>query len=58
MLKRLEAAQVDGGTGAVALVLSAGRVLSPEILTDNEEINFIKAAMDWLGMYFSDGGLN
>jgi hypothetical protein len=42
----------------VALVLSAGRVLSPEVLDDDEEIKFIQAAMDWMGMYFSGGGLN
>lgn len=58
MLKKLQANQVDGGTGAVALVLSAGRVLSPELMEDDEEIQFIQAAMDWLGTYFAGGGMN
>jgi hypothetical protein len=57
-LKELQAKSIDGGTGAVALVLTAGRILSPEVLSDDEELNFIQAAMDWLGMYFVDGGKN
>lgn len=58
ILKDLQAKDIDGGTGAVALVLSAGRVLSPEVLEEDAEINFVQAAMDWLGTYFAEGGLN
>ena len=59
ILKRFQGQSIDGGTGAVALVLSAGRILSPEVLSDDEEIDFVQAAMDWLGLYFSgQGGMN
>jgi hypothetical protein len=58
VLKDFQAKSVNGGTGAVALVLSAGRILSPEVLSDDDEISFVQAAMDWLGMYFAEGGKN
>lgn len=58
VLKEFQGRDIDGGTGAVALVLSAGRILSPEVLSDDEEINFVQAAMEWMGLYFADGGKN
>lgn len=58
VLTKFRDQSVDGGTGAVALVLSAGRILSPEVLSDDDEINFVTAAMNWMGVYFAEGGLN
>jgi hypothetical protein len=58
MLKELQAAGIDGGTAAVAVVLTAGRILSPEILEEDQEVTYIQAAMDWLGTYFASGGMN
>lgn len=59
-LKELQSKDIDGGTGAVSLVLSAGRILSPDIMDDDTEIAFVQAAMDWLGLYFAgtEGGIN
>jgi hypothetical protein len=58
VLKQLHSQDIDGATGAVALILSAGRIMCPDIMSDEEEVSFINTAMEWLGLYFAAGGKN
>lgn len=48
----------DGATAMSALLLTAARVLSPEVLTDDQEIAFLTASAEWMGLYFAGGGAN
>lgn len=57
-LKHIQSSNTDGAVAAVAAILTAGRILSSEVLTEDAEVAYIQAAMDWLGLYFADGTIN
>jgi hypothetical protein len=58
ILKRLEQANTPVSVGTTALILSVGRILSPEPMSDEEEAQFVQMAMEWMGIYFTEGTVN
>lgn len=58
LLTYLEEQETPVGLSAVALLMSIGRLLSPTPMSDEQEIAFIKDALDWGGAYFAEGEKN
>ena len=59
LLKMLQMSGSSVSVGASALALSLGRCLTPNPMSDDEEIKFVQDALEWTGMYLgSDGGVN
>lgn len=54
LLALLEGKEV--GIGLASLALSMARLLSPEQLTDKEEVKFIQDCLEWGGVYFAGKG--
>lgn len=55
VLTMMEDSRTEVSIGIVALALSLGRLLSPEILKDEEEVKFIQALIEFGGTYFAEG---
>lgn len=54
LLSFMEENNVLVGVGAVAAMLTVGRLLEPDMSVD-EEVRFIQDAMQWAGMRVVDG---
>lgn len=55
VLKTLSTTEASAGDAALACFLSAGRVLAGKKLTEEEELRFLHASIEWVGAYFADG---
>ena len=59
VLRYFESQDIEGGVGAVSLVLSTGRILFPdEMMKEEDELRFVQSVMDFVGTYFAAGGVN
>lgn len=58
VIEKLEEDEIDIGEGAVALAMSFGRIVSPAVMTPEEEIAFIHAMLDFGSLYFVQGVQN
>lgn len=59
ILHNISESEHEMGVGLVALLLSAGRLISPRLpMSDEEEIHWIKASVDFAGSYFAGGSSN
>lgn len=58
VLQSLEDAQVEVPKAVLGLALSMGRVMSPDILSDADEVKFLQAIIEWGSTYFAPGSLN
>lgn len=58
LLEHLEEEDCEVGMGAIVCALSLGRLLSPNRLSMEEEINFIQSAIEFAATYFTSGVAN
>lgn len=56
LLEFLEDSQHTVGTGLMALLMTTGRLMSPTMLDEEKEFEFLQAAMEFCGLYFTDNG--
>lgn len=55
ILTSLEEDEVATGVAAAACALTIGRLMTPKIMSQNEEVSFTKNLLDYLALYFSGG---
>jgi hypothetical protein len=58
IMEHLDSEDVALGLGIFAMVLTIGRVMSPNEMTPDEEQAFVKTTLDFLGTMFAQGGIN
>lgn len=58
LLEQLEDDRVAVPVAIAALGLSYGRLMSQTILSEEEEVAFMKALMEWGSTYFASGRVN
>lgn len=56
LFEYLERANPDTQVAAAGMVLTLGRMASPKVLEVDQEIEFIRAAMDFVAMWFGAVG--
>jgi len=49
---------VEVSLGCFALVMTLGRALSPKEMSPEEEQDFLKNVLDYIGAYFAEGEPN
>jgi hypothetical protein len=58
ILELLEEDDVELKLGLVAIALTFGRVASPKVLTQEEEVKFLENILEYIGLYFVEGEPN
>jgi hypothetical protein len=58
MLEAIERAHMDPKLALAGMVLSIGRLCSPELMDDDTEINLIKHMVEYVQMWFIQGTPN
>jgi hypothetical protein len=58
LLDFLEENHTKVGLAVIAMVLSVGRLMAIEEVTEESEAKFTQDCLDWLGAYFSKGLAN
>jgi hypothetical protein len=55
----MEANELTVGAGVAGLLLTVQRLLRPDdSISDQEELKFLQASLDWTAAYFAEGGVN
>lgn len=57
LLEFLSEGDDNVGVGILALLMTTGRLMSPQTLDPEQELQFVQAAMEFCGMYFCDGSV-
>lgn len=58
LLDFLEAHNTKVSLAVVAMVLSVGRLLAPEDVSDEDEVKFVQSMLDFMGAYYAKGQVN
>jgi hypothetical protein len=58
LLEFFQQTDTNVGVGILALIMTVGRLMSPTVMEEDEEANFIQAVMEYCGMCFAGGMVN
>jgi hypothetical protein len=56
LLQLLEEEEITHGLGIMALIMTLGRLVSPKVLSNEEETAFLQTMTEFVGLYFAEEG--
>lgn len=58
LMRVMEEDGVTIGVAVASMSLAIGRLMSPDVLSEEKEIKFVQDILEWASMYFVPGGIN